>query len=369
MTIYNNEMPAVQFGQFTRSFLTSDMLLLDIETTGLSPAKNYIYCIGCSFPVKETISIQLFFAEEKNEEREILKQLSVLLASHSTVITFNGTAFDIPFLRKRYARYDMDDPFLPVTFLDLYQEARQLKTLLCLENYRQKSLELFLGCSREDTYSGKELIDIYLKYVSAPDPESQHLLLTHNYEDVKGMYDLIEILSYRNFLNGHFLIQNIIFETDQGNSLLDIILTPTFPLPQSIHRITEEAKLILDKEQSLIQFPVHTGMLRHYFPDYQNYYYLPEENTIIHKSVGAYVESSHRQKATKENCFLEKECTYLSLSVPGNNSFLKKEYSDRQTYLDLSGLLAGELTTGITIPPENYPRFYDFVLLFLNTLQ
>ena len=65
MTIYKNEMPAVQFGQFTRSFLTSDMLLLDIETTGLSPAKNYIYCIGCSFPVKETISIQLFFCRGK----------------------------------------------------------------------------------------------------------------------------------------------------------------------------------------------------------------------------------------------------------------------------------------------------------------
>ena len=32
-----------------RTFLTADTLLLDIETTGLSAARHFIYCIGCSY--------------------------------------------------------------------------------------------------------------------------------------------------------------------------------------------------------------------------------------------------------------------------------------------------------------------------------
>lgn len=367
MKIHKNTMSSCQLKEFARGFFTPDMILLDIETTGLSPARNFIYCIGCSFLSEENISIQLFLAEDKTEEPEILKRLSELLTSHPTVITFNGTTFDIPFLKKRYAHYDMQDPFCHNTFLDLYQESRQLKALLRLENYKQKSLEQFLGCFRGDTYSGGELIDIYLKYVNDPDPESLKLLLTHNYEDVKGMYDLIEILSYREFLKGEFRIQDIVSEQDQGHSLLNFILIPEHPLPQSIHLITEDARLLLGKDRALIQFPVRTGKLKHYFSDYRNYYYLPEENTVIHKSVGAYVDAAHRQKATKENCFLEKECTYLSLSVPDRNSYLKKDRSDQHTYLELSEISAGKELTDIS--PENSSLFYDFILLFLGILQ
>lgn len=369
MKIYKNTMPACQLKEFTRSFLTRGMLLLDIETTGLSPAKNFIYCIGCSFIEKEDISIQLLFAENETDEPQLLKQLSGLLVSHTTVITFNGTTFDIPFLKKRYAHYNLKDPFSHTSFLDLYRESRQLKKLLRLESYKQKSLEQFLGSFREDTYSGGELIDVYLKYIHGPDPEGLKLLFTHNYEDVKGMYDLIEILSYRNFLDGHFQIQDVISEDDNGNLLLNFILTPESPLPQSIHLLTEEAKVILDRKNALLQFPVHTGKLRHYFPDYQNYYYLPEEHTVIHKSVGTYVDASHRQKATRENCFLEKDCTYLTLSAPTRNGYLKKDCSDQRTYLELTGLLTGKTPSDAVLSPENYPRFYDFILLFLKNLE
>lgn len=369
MKIYKNTMSESQLKAFARNFLDRRMLLLDIETTGLSPAKNFIYCIGCSFIENEDITIQLLFAGNETDEPQLLEQLSVLLGTRTTVITFNGTTFDLPFLKKRYARYEMADPFRQCDFLDLYREARQLKRLLRLESYKQKSLEQFLGCVRKDTYSGGKLIDIYLKYVNDPNPESLKLLLTHNYEDVKGMYDLIEILAYRNFLDGHFQIQDIIPENDSGNAMLNFILTPESPLPQSIHLLTKDAKVILDRERALLQFPVHTGKLRHYFTDYRNYYYLPEENTVIHKSVGAYVDASHRQKATRENCFLEKDCAYLALSVPDKNSYLKKDFSDQHTYLELPGFSVGGTYPARELTQENDSRFYDYLLLFLNTLK
>ena len=50
-----------------RTFLTADTLLLDIETTGLSAARHFIYCIGCSYlsPDKsDSITVQLFFGRK-----------------------------------------------------------------------------------------------------------------------------------------------------------------------------------------------------------------------------------------------------------------------------------------------------------------
>ena len=61
-----------------RTFLTADTLLLDIETTGLSAARHFIYCIGCSYlsPDKsDNITVQLFFAEKQEQEAELLAAL------------------------------------------------------------------------------------------------------------------------------------------------------------------------------------------------------------------------------------------------------------------------------------------------------
>ena len=46
--------------------------------------------------------------------------------------------------------------------LDIFKELSPIKPLLCLENYKQKSIEAFLGIDREDKYSGGELINVLL---------------------------------------------------------------------------------------------------------------------------------------------------------------------------------------------------------------
>ncbi|MDD6037929.1 MAG: hypothetical protein PUD20_03895 [bacterium] len=52
-----------------------------------------------------------------------------------------------------------------------------------------------------------------------------------------------------------------------------------------------------------LRIPMYQGMVRMYFSDYKNYYYLPLEDQAIHKSVAQYVDKEHRQKATPENCY------------------------------------------------------------------
>ncbi len=228
---------------FQQHYLSEDMLLFDIETTGLSPARNQIYCIGCGYLSGDEVVIELFFAENRTQEKPVLDAFFQLLSAHHTIITFNGTTFDIPFIRKRASLYELslpgdlpayqsqddkttfpdntgkkdDVPMLSIpseisglwnllTSIDLYREVTRMKSLLCLPSYRQKSVEQFLGCCREDKYDGGQLIEIYHQYAAHPDSELLSLLLLHNFEDVKGMFDLLGLLSYHQIRDGQFEI-------------------------------------------------------------------------------------------------------------------------------------------------------------------
>ncbi len=362
---------------FARDFLTEDMLLFDIETTGLSPARDQIYCIGCGYLQEEEACVELFFAAGPEDEEEVLRAFFQLADSHPVLITFNGTTFDLPFLRQRAAVYAMNDvseetaahsaseespegtvPGFPHAreHIDLYREARAMRGLLELPSYRQKSIEQFLGCEREDRYSGGELIEFYQQYVVDPDPELLKPILLHNQEDVRGMFDLLSILAYRQFGEGRFDIVDQIEEpgdpaticrdTAAGEAgapaarcrFLNVKLCPEVPLPQSIHRIPDDPdgiSVVLDRDLCLVRFPVCHGTLKYFFDDPANYYYLPAEDTAVHKSVGGFVDPSHRQKATRATCYTKKESDYLEIPVKPLDGCLRKEFQDRHSYLAL----------------------------------
>ncbi len=316
---------------FAQGFLSEEMLLFDIETTGLSPASDTIYCIGCGWRDGGEACVELFFAEDPGEESEVIESFFQLADTHPVLVTFNGTTFDIPFLKKRCAQgfpeYD--------EHIDLYRAVRGMRNLLGLGSCKQKSVEQFLGCSREDKYSGGELIEFYRQYVSSRDPGLLAPILLHNREDVRGMFDLLSVLAYLQFRDGRYEITDVIEEADGTGRRLGIKLRPDLPLPQSIHLSGEAASMILDCGAAMVSFPVRHGTLKHFFGDTENYYYLPEEDEAVHKSVGKYVESSHRTRATKKNCYTKKECDYIDLPVQTACSTLKKDYDDKGTCIEV----------------------------------
>ena len=60
-----------------------------------------------------------------------------------------------------------------------------------------------------------------------------------------------------------------------------------------------------------LRIPFREGTLRHFFKDYKNYYYLPEEDTALHRSVAAFVDPLHRRKASADNCYVKKQGLFL----------------------------------------------------------
>ena len=202
MKIFHNEEIYIKTDNFSDSIFKENTMFFDIETTGFSPVKAIVYMIGCAMRIKNRIVIDQYFAESVDDEAAVIEAFAGSLSGCSTIISFNGVGFDIPFLKNKYKKYKQDDPFCNVQILDIFKELSPIKPLLCLENYKQKSIEAFLGIDREDKYSGGELINVYYEYLAQKDDEKLSLLLTHNYEDVLGMTKLLSILSYKECIHG-----------------------------------------------------------------------------------------------------------------------------------------------------------------------
>ena len=71
-----------------------DILFIDIETTGLSLRSSDLYLIGASYYKDGSWQICQFFAEDINQEKEILEAFSEFSKGFSKVLHYNGDRFD-----------------------------------------------------------------------------------------------------------------------------------------------------------------------------------------------------------------------------------------------------------------------------------
>lgn len=312
-----------------RLHLTEDSLLnhaifLDIETTGLSAKSSFLYMIGVIYYHEQSFHYKQWFLENSSEEKKVLELVSQFLSSYHTIIHFNGTTFDLPYLIQKFERYQLPFSFDTFQSIDLYRTLKPLKNILKLPNCKQKSFEDALNITRQDCFDGGMLIEIYHDYLKKKKAESLHFLLLHNKEDIIHMLDLCSLIPYLDFLDVSFLenVNLTISATLEKTKALDkteryelhIILKTIAYYPILFHYQTDLFQLILQSGSLHLLVSNPTMEFKNYYPDYKNYYYLPEEDTAIHKSVSSYVDKSHRIKATKDNCYSRFLCNEQFLS-------------------------------------------------------
>lgn len=177
-------------------------LFFDIETTGLSWRRSHLYLLGAVFYTPEGWLQKQWFCQRPGEEKDLLEIFSSLLEQKKTLIHFNGNTFDIPYLMHKSTFYQMELNWDGATSLDLYQKLLPFKKLLGLEHMRQKDLERYLGRSREDLFSGGELISLYQEYLKTADERLLSVLLLHNREDVSEMTGLLPLLELSRLFSG-----------------------------------------------------------------------------------------------------------------------------------------------------------------------
>ena len=85
-----------------------------------------------------------------------------------------------------------------------------------------------------------------------------------------------------------------------------------------------------------IKIEICNQELKFFFQNYKDYYYLPIEDTSIHKSVAFYVDKNFRTKAKAANCYSKKTGAFLPQYETIVTPYFKKDYNDKSTYFEIT---------------------------------
>lgn len=316
-----------------------DIIFVDIETTGFSPKTSKLYLIGCMYFEKESVCYRQFFADQYDDEAKIMSAFTEFVNHFSFIIHFNGNNFDIPYLEYKAKKYDLSLNFSTKTGLDIYKRIAPFRHFLQLPNCKQKTVETFLKLSREDKYSGGDLIGIYHSYVKDNDAEKKKLLMLHNYEDVIGMLDILPILSYCDLLSNNYTVQ-----ANNSSSYFDVVGNEVHELIVELYIINSlpiRITAMFDKcyfsgfeNKGVLRVPIIKKELKYFYAGYKDYYYLPDEDMALHKSVASFVDKNHRIQAKANNCYTRKNGVFLPQWSEFRQPYFKENYESKETFFE-----------------------------------
>lgn len=351
---------------FNNQIPYEDMVFFDIETTGFSPNNTILYLIGCAYYKEHSWHLIQWFADDNTSEKKILHSFFDFIKDYKVLIHFNGEGFDIPYIQKKCAKIGLDYTFDDIESYDIYKKLLPYKKLFKLDNFKQKTIEQFLHIQRNDTFSGGELIQVYANFLGMKKLEQlksrnhevspiknleariqssnsgatntsdssvllQQLLL-HNEEDVQGMLPLTQILAYRDLFNNSY--QNLSTSIEKNQLIIHFSLTSA--LPQGVSYGTDSLYFSAYGNQAILKIELYQNELKFFYDNYKDYYYLPKEDTAIHKSVAFYVDKNFRTRAKAANCYSKKTGRFVPQYEELYTPHFKIDYHDKFSYVEVT---------------------------------
>ncbi len=317
------------------------ILFVDIETTGFTAKNSHLYLIGAAFYQSGSWRIRQWFADRPDEELHLLNDFFTFAGQYSHLIHFNGNNFDLPYLLQKCKQYELSYNFDNFEGIDIYKRVAPYKFFLHTPNCKQKTLEDLLGINREDIYNGGELISIYHEYVKHPLEEVCHFLLLHNMDDMKGMLQILPLLSFYDLFNCPLKARKVqanSFTDYHGHDKQELLMKlelPT-PLPLSISTLSNGCYFSGEAAEGILKVPVYEEEMKYFYSNYKDYYYLPDEDTALHKSVAAFVDKGHRVQANAANCYTRKYAVYLPQWDIFAEPFFKRDYNSKDLFFELT---------------------------------
>lgn len=311
--------------------------VFDIETTGFSARVSSLYLIGVLWTdsMDGMFHLRQWFADDYISEKEILTDFSAFLRDFSTLAHYNGSGFDLPYIEKKCKEYHLASPFSELKSLDIFKEIRPFKKLFQVPDFKLTTTERLAGFLRKDLLSGRDCIETYSQFMQKKffKDNTQQLslekLLLHNEEDLLGACHCAKLLSYNCI--GTF---SSVSESDTG---IQITYDASIPVPFPLQWEKDECTTLRFEERHIyLDLVPYQGTLCHFLSPYKDYYYLPKEDTAIHKSVGTYVDKEYRQPAKASNCYIKKQGCFLPVPekfITSNHPIFRDNYKAKQMYL------------------------------------
>ena len=161
---------------------------LDIETCGL--AGMPVFLLGLLVWQDGGLVLRQFMARDYSEEQGMLAAAWEALDRVGVLVTFNGMAFDVPFIESRTAAVGLGARGLGARHVDLLHESRR-RWKPVLPNCRLQTLERFVcGRLRTGDIPGDLIPSVYHEFVETADARQIEVVLRHNARDLVTLAEL-----------------------------------------------------------------------------------------------------------------------------------------------------------------------------------
>lgn len=174
----------------------SDLFFFDTETTGLSGGTGHvIFLLGHARVYEDRVVVRQHFLPHPGAE-VALYQSFLSEVDYTTLVTYNGKAFDWPKVKTRHTLIRDAVPKLPAFgHFDLYHASRRMWKQK-LESVRLSNVEKeILQIEREEDVPSFLAPMMYMDFLSAPHPDRIFPVFLHNELDVLSLICLYIHLS------------------------------------------------------------------------------------------------------------------------------------------------------------------------------
>lgn len=318
-----------------------EALFVDIETTGFNAKSSVLYMIGCAYFDSGSWTVKQFFAEAANDEGIIIGAFASLASSYKVLIHFNGNHFDIPYLSEKCEQYNIEPHFSSLKGIDLYKRLSAVTGLLKVPDCRQRTLEEFTGIERANPTLGKDMISVYEHYLIEPSAELRDRLLEHNYDDMTGMLSIIKLLAYSDIC---IKPQRVVKARTQhcidysGKSGIELVmkLSLSSDIPSDVSTSSHGCYLKCNGRDGFLKVPVFDEEMKYFYANYKDYYYIPEKDTAVHRSVSSFIDPSKRIPATAADCYTKKAALFIPIWNSSLGPFFKRSSNSKDTFIELT---------------------------------
>lgn len=168
------------------AFEAEEVLVLDLETTGLGRSQTLAFLIGLGYFEKGKYVVEQIFLPQPEAEASSFDRLRELLEEKSLLLTFNGKSFDIPVLESRLLYHHIWLDLRSKDHIDLLHLARRLwknKTPSCA----LETLEYYiLGQIRDagEDIPGALIPQTWLQFLTTGDTQMISRVFQHNRLDI-----------------------------------------------------------------------------------------------------------------------------------------------------------------------------------------
>jgi hypothetical protein len=155
------------------------------------------------------------------------------------------------------------------------------------------------------------------------------------------MLEILPILAYHDLFNGIIKARKVqaSYYTDikgkNKNMLyMKLLLPAELPFPLAFNH--NGCYFKGEGDEGYLAVPLYEEEMKFFYANYKDYYYLPAEDTALHKSIATYVDKDYRQQATAANCYTKKSSTFLPQWEVLVEPFYNRNYDSDELFFEIS---------------------------------